>query len=766
MIRELSPDKIIYNIDLEDIKAQEEPIKEIDYSEILKKVKRAMEIKDDGFNLYIADEFSEVKIKKIQDFLKDVVKDREAPGDICLVNLKDIKTPEVLYLRNSMGNRLKSALEKLKDLFFENVYRFYNNSGCEEKEQAYDAYEKKKSIIINEIMKAAEDQAFEVKHSKFGFIIMPLKDGSAISEKEFDELNILEKEKMIDKASKIRRDAEEYMNALKNLEEVTLEDIKSIFKSYLEQQLKEERNNLINSFSDDPQAFDYLNSIYSIIFQEIVDLYTGAFDEDELKINEAIYRYQVNVLLDNDGILAPPIIFLQDPSIDNLIGSIDYENQKGSYVTDLTLIKAGSIIKANEGCLILRLRDILSHGGSYYYLKKMLLKKSVSFDYNKGYLELLSLGGLRIKEININLKVIILGDYESFTLLYNYEEDFKNLFKLKAIHYPEKDISPDIIRSISREINYYIKDKGFLDIIDEGLIEVFRELSRKADSRNKLYYDLSYIQKILILANKNARDEGRVHLGKEEIASVIYEDDALQEEIYSLYKNKKVILDLSDKRIGAVNGLSVVDVGFISFGKPLRITCICSKGEGAIIDAQREGSLSGKIHEKSTSILKGYINNILLESYEKLPVDFYLSFEQVYGKVDGDSASVAEAVAMISALSKIPIKQNLAVTGSLNQFGEVQAVGGIKEKIEGFFNVCQLMDNIKDKGVIIPYSNLSELVLRYEVEEAIAKGDFKIYAVNTLEEVIDILMTGDRLRVEDVFQIIQKEIKKYSERKR
>lgn len=242
------------------------------------------------------------------------------------------------------------------------------------------------------------------------------------------------------------------------------------------------------------------------------------------------------------------------------------------------------------------------------------------------------------------------------------------------------------------------------------------------------------------------------------------ERDVYEEEILELYKCKKILFNSIDSKVGVINGLSVVDTGYFSFGKPIKITCVCVSGEGNIIDAQKEGNLSGNIHEKSTSILKGYINKFI-SNYEKIPVDFHISFEQIYGKIDGDSASVAEAICMLSSLCKIPIRQNIAITGSMNQFGEVQAIGGVNEKIEGFFNVCKAVDKIKNKGVLIPSANKDEIILNWEVEEAIAQGNFKIITMDSIEDAVEVLMVDENHTLEYIYNTVKEELKKYIKHK-
>ena len=276
-------------------------------------------------------------------------------------------------------------------------------------------------------------------------------------------------------------------------------------------------------------------------------------------------------------------------------------------------------------------------------------------------------------------------------------------------------------------------------------------LARVTGQRNKLSIDDYYINKLLYLANNNAKEDNRKNIEKQDIIDVAYEDEKILEDIMDNYKNKKILITTSGKKVGIINALAVVGNGFYSFGKPMRVTCLSHVGEGRIIDIHKECKMSGNIHEKSISILRGLLSD-LISPYEKLPVDLQLSFEQTYGMIEGDSASVAEIICTLSALSKRGIRQNIAVTGSINQFGEIQAIGGVNEKIEGFHRVCSIIDKISGKGVLIPSTNVDELILRSEVEEDIRKRKFHIYTMETLEDAIEVLILDEGESVKSFFK--------------
>jgi len=375
----------------------------------------------------------------------------------------------------------------------------------------------------------------------------------------------------------------------------------------------------------------------------------------------------------------------------------------------------------------------------------------------------LSLSGLKPEPIEFKEKVILIGDFETYDILYNYDEDFKKIFKIRAEYNPIIEVDESTKTKFVEGILRITKKNNLKAFTNDAIKEIAKYLSRKAESKNKIYFNDYELNKLLMLSNNKVIEEKRDSVEGKDIIEVAYNEEQIEKEIMENYKDKKILINVNGASVGQINGLSVIDIGYIRFGKPLRITCNCYKGDGAIFDAHKESNMSGNIHSKSINILRGYINR-LTGGYTRLPVDFHLSFEQLYGMLDGDSASVAEVICMISALSKIPIKQNVAVTGSINQFGEVQPIGGVNEKIEGFFKTCKLIDNIDGKGVIIPDSNKDDLILNDEVEKAIESGRFHIYTMATVEDAMELLMGDENINLQEIMNAIDRELKKYTKK--
>ncbi|ENJ9653258.1 AAA family ATPase [Clostridium botulinum] len=763
MLRKIESKDLLYNVELNDINIDKTQKYTPEYNSIYEKINIALDIDKPGYNLYLVDDFSKEKLDSIINFISQKLEKKSKPKDICYVVLEEERYPYSIYLENGKGKILKENLEDIQTEYNECIYDFYNKSSNKEKEIILESMERKRHEIVNELIEESKQEGFEIKTGASGFVFMPIKEGEALSESEYEDLNKEEKEEILAKVSKLKEKAEASLEILADMEMEGLEELKDIMKTYFEMEMKSLKEEYRMEFEDSIQALDFLNSVCRNIENELIEKYTSNYEEDQEFIVQGIYKYKVNVIVDNTLNKSPLVIFEESPSVNNLVGSIEYENKNGVYYTDASLIKAGSLLKANEGCLIIRANSLFTNGSAYFYLKKALMNDKIDFDYNKGYLELLSLGGLKPEPINTKLKVIIIGDYETYNLLYNYDEDFKKIFKLKSEYNKIVDINSKSKEWICKNIYNICENENLKNINEEAVKEVCKYLSRKAENKNKFYFDNYEIDRLLIQADNKTRIENRDIITKEDIQFVAYEKEEIEKEVMEGYEKERIFIDIKGNKVGQVNGLSVIDLGYASFGRPIKITCCCYKGNGDIIDIQKESNLSGNIHNKAIGTLKGYINSII-GKYDTLPVDLHLSFEQIYGKVDGDSASVAEAIAMLSALSNIPVIQSIAVTGSINQFGQVQPIGGVNEKIEGFYEVCRYKKDIKDKGILIPESNKENLVLNKEVEEAIKKGDFSIYTMETLEDAVKILLGEKSLRFNEVITEIEKELKKYNKK--
>lgn len=757
---ELLSQDTTYKFDVENINSNNNKFNLPEYTgDVYHKIKSALNINKEGYNVFLIDDFSKNKLNNIKEFISKIFSNRDKPQDIVYVINEDPDKPFPLFLSNGKGRVLKEIVEELQDAYIKASYDFYTSSVCKGKEEIIENIQKKRNELINELMDSAHAKGFEIRSTTKGFTFIPLKGEEIMTEREYDELEAEKKEEILNKVSELKNKSQEILEGLKDIELKELVKIKKLMEEYLNEEAKDIKERFREEFKSNTKTLQLLEEMTVDIEKNLADNYSMVYEDDEDRINEVIVKYDVNVLVDNSKCESPRVIFEEDPSVTNLLGNIDYKNQNGTYITDVSLIKAGSVLKANEGCLIIRASSLLSNANAYYNLKKTILSEKVSFDSNRGYIELLSLRGLEPEPINIKEKIIMIGDYETYDILYNYDDDFRKMFKIKAQYRPIVEVNDDTKISLLGNIQKICSDNNLKPLDKSAVREVAKFLSRKAEHKEKILFNDEELNKILMLSNNKVMCENRDTITAKDITDIAYMEDLIEKEIREVYKEDKILLKVKNEQIGQINALSVVDSGYFCFGKPIRITCSCYKGEGEIIDVQKQSELSGNIHCKAVNILRGLINE-LFGKYSRLPVNFHLSFEQIYGKIDGDSASVAELVCMISALSGIPIKQNVAVTGSINQFGEVQPIGGVNEKIEGFFKICKEIDDIEGKGVLIPYHNKDNIVLNSEVEKAIEEGKFHIYVMKNIEDAVEVLMGNYKT----VISTAKKELKKYNKK--
>lgn len=748
MKRELTLSEVLFNFSCKEGEDKGELKNIPPINSFYKKIEKAISITDKSYNLFIIDKFSEQRLQEMIECIEKTLSNTKPPSDICYVIDEDKNKPKAIYVENGYGKKLKSSIKNIKDKYYDVCVEFYNASSDEEKDKLIEEVSIKRSKYMDELIDMASEESFEIKTTKSGFAFVPLRDGEIMTEDEYDKLSDSEKDLIIIKASELKDKAEIILDKIKKMELIALESLKKIYKRYIESIMEEEKQDLLLEFIEDENAYNFLERLFDIIEAKLIEEYTLNLEDDEKNIEKILKSIDINVLVDNSNKVHFPIIYEEDPTPSNLFGNVEYENKNGIYYTDLSLISAGSILKANEGVLIIRINQLLNNPISYNMLKKSLMSKKVNIDGNKSILELITTNSFKGESIPINVKVILIGSYEIYNLLINGDEDFKQLFN-EVLQFPEYIEVKNNENVIKDYIIARFKKYGIHDISNMVILEIMRYLCRAEDNKYRMNIDMDILDDLIIKIKNNIENET--------LSDIFYPKSYIQKEIISMYQERKMVLSLVGKKIGTINGLAVISTNSANFGKPIRINCVCGVGNGNIIDVQKESSLSGNIHIKSINIIKGLLSNEIWP-YKKLTVDFYVSFEQVYGTIDGDSATVAEYLAILSSISKIPIKQNIAVTGSLNLMGEVQPIGGVKEKIEGFYDVCMACGVNSGINVLIPETNINELILLPEVEECVKTKRLHIFSMKNIKEAIEITMG---VSYEEVLEKIRNNLKKY-----
>jgi lon-related putative ATP-dependent protease len=464
-------------------------------------------------------------------------------------------------------------------------------------------------------------------------------------------------------------------------------------------------------------------------------------NEKRNSTDRILSRYKINVLIDNSKTEGAPVIFERFPSYYNLFGRIEYVNKGGSYLTDFSLIKAGSIHKANGGYLIIEADELLSEPLAYSGLKRLLKSKMIKIENISESYSLYPTLTLRPEQIPLDVKIILIGNQYIYNMLYYYDEEFRKLFKIRVEFDYEMNNNTNNIAALLSFIDYVSKRENIKSFTKFAKREIVKYSIIQSDTRKKITTKLSEIVNLMLESDSIA--EGN-KVRKDDVIKALndrkYRGNLYEEKMMEMFKENKILIDVQGSKPGQINGLVVVFSGEHEFGFPIKITSRTFKGNAGVVDIEREVKLGGNVHSKAVMILTGFIG-------AKYKIDSPLSFtstishEQVYGPIEGDSATLAETIVLLSSIANIPIKQNYAITGSMDQFGKAQPVGGIKHKVEGFYNSCKAKGIIEGVGVVLPKTNIDDLVLSDEVVQAVRKGNFELYAIDNIDEAIEI-MTG------------------------
>jgi len=453
-------------------------------------------------------------------------------------------------------------------------------------------------------------------------------------------------------------------------------------------------------------------------------------------------RYRVNVLVSHKDEDGAPIIYENNPTYANLFGEVEHIAQMGTLLTDFGLIKAGALHRANGGYLILDASKVLMQPFVWEGLKRMLQSEEIRIESLAHSLSLISTLTLEPQTIELNVKIVLIGSRILYYLLYNYDPEFKELFKINADFENDTPRNDENSLLYAKMIGMIARDNALLPLDREAVGKVIEYSSRLAEDSQKLSTHLGSLSDLLQEADFIALQKKLKKITKAEISEAIMEkierSDRIKDRIYEAIQRGTILIQTDGNAVGQVNGVAILDLGNFSFGHPSKITALSRLGKGGVVSIEREVKLSGPTHDKGMMILSAYLAATYAKDFT-LSMTATLVFEQSYGKIYGDSASCAELFALLSSLSEVALDQSIAVTGSVNQNGQVQAVGGINEKIEGFFDVCSLVSSAKRNGIIIPASNVKHLMLKEEVLEAVKSGRFEVYAIESVDEGMEIL---------------------------
>jgi lon-related putative ATP-dependent protease len=714
---------------------------------------RAMEfglaIKRHGYNIFMTGMTGTGKISYAQTLINEVAGTELPPDDWCYVyNFENPGHPVALNLPCGRGSRLAKDMDELVESLKLEIPKAFDADDYErQKAEIFKTFQETRADLFEELTKMAAEQGFVLKRSSTGFVSIPLVDGKELSGEEFEALPEAEKEVFERKSSDLQLKAIQVMRKIQTAEREMKDAIKELENKiglfavgYLIDELKEK-------YSRQESVVQYLTAVQKDILDNLDDF--RASEEDEAnpfpwlrRKGDPGYKYRANLVVDNKDAAGAPVIVETNPTYYNLVGRVEYENKMGMVTTDYTMIKAGSLLKANGGYLILQIRDVLTSPGAWEGLKRVLKTREACMENLGEQFGLLAMSSLRPQAIPVSLKVILIGNPYLYQVLYHYDEDFRKLFKIKADFDREMDATRDNMTQMASFIATHSQREGVRHFDRTGVARLVEFSSRLADHQQKLSTRFNEIVEIIFEADAWAAmansDVVRSEHVKKAIDEKVFRSNTYEQKLQEYLEEGTILLDMEGSQVGQVNGLSVLNSGDYAFGRPSRITAVTYLGKQGIINIERETKMSGQIHDKGLLTLSGYLASRFAQK-TPLSLAASLTFEQLYSGVDGDSASSTELYALLSSLSGLPLRQDIAVTGSVNQKGEIQPIGGANYKIEGFFKACSLRGLTGRQGVMLPVQNIRNLNLADEVVDAVREGKFHIYPVTTIEEGIEIL---------------------------
>lgn len=719
----------------------------------IKALEFGLNVDINGYNLYVEGPSGVGKTMYTKHFLDSISKKKRVPQDWCYVyNFNNPNEPVAIPLSAGQGKEFKEAMDKFVKDITRDIRDTFNNEDFEkEKALIKQEYDLKRSALMEKLNQTSAQYGFQVKSANNGIYMMPVLNGKTIEEEEFEKLDDATKKEFEDKSSIVQQHVMEAISQIKSIQSEADQKINewqsnvalltvNAHINFIKSNFK--RNKKITKFLDDIKK-DILKNVNAFLAKDDSKANTPQ-NMQRPEIQKPWLNYRVNLFIDNSNLDGAPVIMDSNYSYPNLFGRLEYENCYGSLRTDYTMLKPGLLHNANGGYLVMQARDIVSNQLCYETLKKVLRIKELGIENSVEQHTSMVMVSLKPEPIPLNLKVILIGDELLYQTLISVDTDFKKLFKIKVEFEDDAPLTLDNMNKLARVIHGFCATEELPPLDKTAMARVIEYASKLADDQAKLSTRFGEITQVIGEAGTLARlNKEKIITGKTIELALAQRDEREQkynEKYFEMINSNTLMIDTSGFKVGQINGLTVMNLGNYSFGLPVKITANTYVGKNGIINIEREVDMSGSSHSKGILILSGYLGEMFAQDMP-LSLTASLCFEQLYNGVDGDSASSTELYAILSSLSGIPINQSIAVTGSVNQKGEIQPIGGVNEKIQGFFEICKMRGLDGSHGVMIPKSNEKNLNLSDEVISAVKDKKFHIYAISTIEQGIE-LLTG------------------------
>jgi predicted ATP-dependent protease len=760
---------------LDEVIGQERAVQAIDFG---------LNMKSPGYNIFVTGIAGTGKSTIVRDIIGKFAAELPAPDDWCMVNnFKDEYCPKALRVPSGKAVLFSKSIHRLiDDLKTELPKTFENKLAQDRISEIQNTFVDQQKALLETVEVSAEQKQIRITRDDSGYQPVPYRDGKPVSEAEFDAFSLEMQSEIEENLRKIQIELEAALREINKLNQIVNDRVEAYMEEVTRRLLQDRLKPLQDLYIGYEDILSFLQALEDDVVENL-DRFVPLPDrnkecpDDAESNHEAtpfFHRYRVNILVEQKSEKGAPVIFETNPTYSNVIGRIEKRTYMGAVTTDFTLVQAGALLKACGGYLMMEIEPLLLNPYVWETLKRSLQNKSLSIEDVPSDAGSQS-ASLRPELIPLEVKVILLGNHELFESLQNFDSKFNKIFRVRADFDEEVALNPDAIHKYARFIARVCKAEKLLPFTPDAVAAIVEYGKQSTEDKSRLSLRFGPIVALLkeadFWAQKDRSDRVTAAYVSRALNEYRFRYNLYEEKIHESYMDGTVLLDVSGEVAGQVNALAVYQIGDIFFGRPSRVTAETFMGKPGVINIERETHLSGNTHDKGVLILSGYLGKTFAQLYP-LNLTISIAFEQNYGVIDGDSATSSELYAVISSLSDVPIFQGIAVTGSVNQKGEIQAIGGVNEKIEGFYNVCRTRGLTGRQGVMIPAANVKNLMLKQEIVEAVRQNLFHVYPVSTISEGMSILtgmpagtMDSDGLYPETtVYGRVQKKLKTFLKR--
>jgi len=703
-----------------------------------------------GFNLYISGETGTGRTTTIASILHKRAKNEPKPHDWVYVNnFKNSDSAISLDLPTGMGSDLAADMKDLIEAFRKDIPKSLESSEYESRRaELLESYQSVTNGLFQELEKASEKLGFALQRTVSGLVIVPQKSGRNYTQDEYEALTDKKRQKLDNQGKKLTERLNDVLRQVREQEKATKEALSKSDRELGMYCLGHRLDPLREKYAGLEKVLAYLESVQEDILNTLDDFKPQSTQPQipgiKMPRQEPTFeRYQVNLLVDNKGAEGAPVVFESNPTYNNLFGRIEHVMQYGGVaVTDFTMIRSGALHRANGGYLVIDAREVLMNPFVWDSLKRCIRNSEIRIEDVLEQYRFMTMVSLKPEPVQMSAKIVLIGTPWIYYLLFHLDPDYRKFFKVKAEFDSRVARTPEMIRDYSLFIASHCRAEGLLPFHKSGVAALLEHTSRMADDQAKFSSQFMEIADFIREVSFWASRAGRTVIEGDDVRAAaeesLYRVNRIEERLQELYEDGTIMVDTDGAVVGQINGLSVIGLGDHTFGRPTRITASVYAGQDGMVNIEREVKLSGPLHDKGVLILTGYLGGTFAAEHP-LSLSASICFEQSYDGIEGDSASSTELYALLSALSGVAIKQGIAVTGSVNQRGIVQPIGGVNYKIEGFFAVCRAKGLTGSQGVIIPKTNERHLMLHEDVVQAVNAGQFHIWSIGTIEQGIEIL---------------------------